>query len=255
MLTDFLAHPLTRDLSIDDPRTTDLRRTIIHQKAFLRKIYEEWYTLLAATVPIQAGGVVELGSGAGFLNKFIPDLITTEVFPCKNIKLIADATRLPLGDKSLRAIVMTDVLHHIPDSERFLSEASRCLASGGVLSMIEPWVSPWSKLIYKNLHSEPFVPEAVDWKVPGSGPLSGANGAVPWIIFHRDSRQFDAKFPELQIEEIKLLMPFRYLVSGGISMRNMMPVQLFPFWTALENLVSPWMSRLAMFALIVIRKQ
>jgi 2-polyprenyl-3-methyl-5-hydroxy-6-metoxy-1,4-benzoquinol methylase len=49
--------------------------------------------------------------------------------------------------ESLRGIVMTNVLHHIPDARAFLKEAARCLHPGGVIAMIEPWVSPWSRLI------------------------------------------------------------------------------------------------------------
>lgn len=36
-----LGHPLTRGLSVDDPRTTLLRRSIIQDKAFLRALYSE----------------------------------------------------------------------------------------------------------------------------------------------------------------------------------------------------------------------
>ena len=43
MLRSILAHPLTRGRSIDDPVTTDLRRSIITSKPFLRAIYEDWY--------------------------------------------------------------------------------------------------------------------------------------------------------------------------------------------------------------------
>jgi hypothetical protein len=38
MIKSVLAHPLTRGLDIDDPRTTGLHREIIQSKRFLRKI-------------------------------------------------------------------------------------------------------------------------------------------------------------------------------------------------------------------------
>jgi hypothetical protein len=87
--------------------------------------------------------------------------------------------------------------------------------------MIEPWACGWSKLLYGHLHHEPFLPEANSWEIPESGPLSGANGALPWIIFVRDRKILASKFPELEIEEIVPMMPLRYLVSEGISMRNL----------------------------------
>ena len=69
MLRKLLAHPLTRGLDIDHPQTTHLRKQIIQQNSFLRKIYLEWYTALAAALPRPPGAILELGSGAGFLNE------------------------------------------------------------------------------------------------------------------------------------------------------------------------------------------
>jgi hypothetical protein len=50
-------------------------------------------------------------------------------------------------------------------------------------------------------------------------------------------------------------MPFRYLVSGGISMRNLMPSLTFRAWRRVEWLMDPWMSRWAMFAQITLRRR
>ena len=40
--------------------------------------------------------------------------------------------------------------------------------------MIEPWVSAWARFVWGRLHHEPFAPEASSWRIPSSGPLSGA---------------------------------------------------------------------------------
>jgi len=89
--------------------------------------------------------------------------------------------------------------------------------------MIEPWVTSWSRLVYRHLHHEPFRPQATEWECPANGPLSGANGALPWMIFERDRDQFEREYLVWQVRLIKPLMPFRYLVSGGVSMRSLMP--------------------------------
>jgi SAM-dependent methyltransferase len=254
MLKKYLVHPLTRDLDIDDPHTTHLRRQIIHQKSFLRQIYQEWYKTIATTLPIDEKPVLELGSGAGFLNDFVPNLITSEIFYCSNINVALDGQKLPFANKALRGLVMTDVLHHLPQSQRFFSEAIRCVQPGGVISMIEPWVTPWSRLIYTKLHHEPFHTDVLEWKFPSCGPLSGANGALPWIIFERDRLQFEKEFSKLKIQLIKPIMPFRYLVSGGVSLRSLMPSWTFNLWRIIENALEPWMNNLAMFAHIVLRR-
>jgi SAM-dependent methyltransferase len=241
-------------MDLDDPATTQLRRRIIREKPFLKRIYDEWYALLADAVPAGPEPVLELGSGAGFLDEVIPGLITSDVFECDGLDLICDGCRLPMPDASLRGIVMADVLHHILDTEAFFAEAIRCIKPGGVVAMTEPWVSKWSTLVYTRLHHEPFVPSASDWKFPSSGPLSGANGALPWIIFQRDRNRFEQRFPGLRIETVRPMMPLRYLLSGGVSMRSLTPAFTYRFWRTVEAAMGPQMHNLAMFAHIVLRR-
>ena len=254
MFKHLLAHPLTRGLDIDDPRCTELRRCLIRNKSFLRQVYQEWYEAIAALLPLDKGRVLELGSGGGFLADFIPELITSEAFLCQHVRVVLDGLQLPFANESLRGIVMTDVLHHLPQPRKFFAEASRCVRSGGLVIMVEPWVTPWSQLVYSKFHHEPFQPEAVEWSFPVEGPVSGANSAMPWIIFDRDRSLLEKEFPEWQIQTIKPFMPFRYLLSGGVSLRSLMPGWSFALWRNVENLLQPWMKSLAMFALIVLSK-
>lgn len=253
-LRQWLAHPLTSALDIDDPRTTQLRRSILREKGFLRHIYQEWYRAIATALPGAEGAVLELGSGAGFLGDFLPDLITSELFPCADVRVVLDGLALPFANASLRGIVMTDVLHHISAPRRLFVEAARCVRPQGAMVLIEPWVTPWSRVIYTRLHHEPFCPEAAAWEFPPRGPLSGANMALPWMMFARDRAQFEREFPEWDIQTIDGMMPFRYLVSGGVSLRSLMPERTFGMWRSLEKLLHPWMDTLAMFARIVLRR-
>src|SRR6266480_3307819 len=138
-LKSLLAHPLTRGADLDDPKTTALRRRIIEEKPFLRRIYQEWYETLAADLPPGDGAVLELGSGAGFFRDVVAETICTDVFVCPGIDVVLDGQRLPLADASLRAIMMTDVFHHLPRAGDFLLEAARCVRPGGVIAMVEPW--------------------------------------------------------------------------------------------------------------------
>ncbi len=252
LLKRLLAHPLTRGLDIDDPSTTSRRRAIIESKPFLKRIYQEWYETISGHLPDIDGPVLELGSGAGFLSRYVPRLITSEIFNCPGIQVVLDGQALPIAMESLRAIVMTDVLHHVPDPRRFFREAARCLRVGGRILLIEPWVSRWSRIVYTHLHHEPFQPDSRDWTIPLNGPLSGANGAMPWIIFERDIEQFAAAFPRLKVELVQPFMPFRYLVSGGVSLRTLMPNTTFRLWRSLEAAMAKHMRTWAMFALIVI---
>jgi SAM-dependent methyltransferase len=254
MLRKLLAHPLTRGMEVDDPRTTALRRRIIRRDGLLRRVYLEWYALVAEALPAVEGQVLEVGSGAGFMDEVIPGLITSDVLPAPGVSVVLDAARLPFAEGALRAIVMTDAFHHMARAGQFLAEAVRCLTPGGMVVMIEPWNTPWGRFVYGRLHPEPFRPESASWELPPGGPLSGANGALPWIVFERDRRRFEREFPQLRLLGVQPLMPFRYLVSGGVGFRRMAPVRTWPFWCAVEKIVSGWMHLLAMFALIRLAK-
>jgi SAM-dependent methyltransferase len=248
-----LAHPATRTLSVDDPQTTLLRRQIIENKGFLREIYVEWYgKIIGCLPPHKRHNVLELGAGAGFFQSLLPQTITSEVFALPDIQLVADACILPLADNSLDAVVMTDVFHHIPDVAKFLKEAARCVRTEGKIVMVEPWRTWWSEKIYTHLHHEPFLTTS-NWEIPNGGPLSGANGALPWIVFERDRSLFEKDYSEWKINNITPMMPFSYLLSGGVSLRSLVPRCAYRAIRAIEGRFNQqsW----AMFALIELERR
>ncbi len=253
MALSFLRHPLTRDLDLNDPRSTVFRKHIIREKRFLRRVYQEWYQWIAGELTGTGGPVLEIGSGGGFLKEYVPGLITSEVFHISGVDIVLDGCVLPFERASLGAIVMVDVFHHLPDVRAFLGEAQRCLKPGGKVTMVEPWITPWSRVIYRHVHHEPLDQHAVQWAFLRTGPLSGANIALPWIVFHRDRQKFERLFAGLAIEKIVVEMPFRYLLSGGVSLRSLMPGILYGFWACLEQWLSPLNRAIGMFSRIVVR--
>lgn len=238
-------------MDVDDPATTLLRRARLQQKPFLRRIYLEWYDLLLARIQ-DLDPVLELGSGGGFLSELQPGILRSDLIKIPGNSLTADACRLPFKDGALGAIVMTNVLHHIPDVAQFMAEATRCLRPGGRVVMVEPWNTLWSRWVYRSLHTEPFDPEAT-WKFPFRGPLSSANNALPWILFHRDRHQFEKAFPDLEVIEIQPLMPLVYLLSGGISTLLGAPGWSYRTCRTLEQILG--LDRQGLFALIALERQ
>ena len=243
---------MKKDRGLDERERARQRTALVKGRPFLRRIYEEWYRDISSSLPPGAEPVLELGSGGGFLSRFIPGLITSEVFFCDDIRLVLDGCTLPFSGNSLRAVVMTNVLHHLPEPRRFFKEASRCVRRGGRLIMVEPWVTAWSSFVYSKLHHEPFYPRGAGWEYPAGGPLSGANSALPWIIFHRDRARFQQEFPEWRVHSLIPAMPFRYLLSGGVSHPGLMPGWSFTLWRHVERMLHPWFRSLAMFARIVL---
>jgi hypothetical protein len=118
--------------------------------------------------------------------------------------------------------------------------------------MSEPWVTSWSRFVYQNFHHEPFQPDQPEWEIVPGGPLSGANGALPWMIFERDRDRFQRQHPEWEITEIIPHTPIRYLLSGGVSKRSLIPVWGGTAVSRLEQILDPWRDQLAMFAFIVL---
>jgi SAM-dependent methyltransferase len=251
VLTRLLAHPATKGLDLDSPETTALRREIVCGKPFLKAVYDEWYDLIVERVPEIEGDVLELGSGGGFLETRISGLLTSDVFVVPGIDRIIDARSLPFEDGVLRAIVMVNVLHHVPEVGEFFSEAERALRPGGRVVMIEPWNTAWSRYVHERWHNEPFRPDASTWSFPESGPLCGANAALPWIVFARDRGMFESGWPGLRVAEVNPFMALRYLASGGVSLRSLQPGWSYRWWQWLEK-ATGLEQKMAVFAVIVV---
>jgi len=235
--------------SLDNPQTTAARQLLLKRTGYLRSLYEFWYQEIIACLPDAPGQILELGSGGGFLEERIPGLRTSDVMSIPGVELTVDARALPFTQASLRAIVGTNVLHHVPNIERFLAEAERVLVDRGRLVFIEPWPTPLSRLVYAHLHHEPFDIDR-DWSIPDGGPLTAANGALPWIVFERDRIRLEREFPHLTVVRTRALMPLTYLLSGGIGRAWPLPSIFFRLVRTIE---AP-LDRLGLFALIVIER-
>jgi len=251
----WLRLPETAGLDLDDPQLTELRFQIIERKPFLRHVYERFYReLLEPARSVPPGAQAEFGAGGGFLQRVAPQVITTEFLAVRGVDMRTSAEAMPFADGALSAVYMLDVLHHLPHPRAFFAELVRCLKPGGRAVMVEPYLSAWSRFVYGRLHHEP-VDERAPWELASTGPLSGANTALPWIVFERDLATFRAEFPALTLVEYRPIMPLAYLLSGGVSMRSLAPGFAFPLVQALETGLTPLNRQLAMFCVIVLERR
>ncbi len=215
--------------SLDSPERTLHHREILLKKKFMRELYVEWYKYFEDSLKvIPEGKILEIGSGGGFLKDVLPQVITSDIIPLPTNDLTMSALEMPFSENELAAIFMIDTFHHLPDAEIFLKEVDRVLKRSGKVIMIEPANSLWGRFIYKNFHHEPFDPSG-SWTFPSSGPLSGANGALPWIVFKRDRERFLKEFPRLRIVSMTYHTPLLYLISGGFTMPQLLPDFVYPF--------------------------
>lgn len=248
----WLTVPELRDLDVDHPEAARRRRELLRARRGLAAIYRSWYDRVAGALPPPPGRVLELGSGGGFLAERVPEAITSELMPLPGVDLRLDAAALPVRPGSLRALVLIEVFHHLPRPRALLAEAARAVRPGGVVAMVEPWVTAWSRRVYR-LHPEPFDPDAPAWEAAPGGPLSGANIALPWIVFARDRRRFESEFPCWRLETVEPFLPFGYLVTGGLSLRAGAVRWTAPLVRRLER-IGGLDRRLGMFAWIVLRR-
>lgn len=248
---------------LDLPETTITHAEILKKKPLLKKIYTQWYQQfineLQSHFPDYKDNhsyfFLEIGSGGGFLKELFPQIKTSDILPLPFVDYVFSAEKFPMKDASIDAIFMLNVLHHIPNAENFFSEAQRCLKPGGFIFMIEPANTPFARFIYKNFHHENFDTKQINWHFTSKGPLSSANGALPWIIFRRDYEKFKKLYPDLQLIKYQYHTPFAYLLSGGFSAQSMLPGFMFPVISFFEKISSPLHNFLGMFVSLKIVKK
>lgn len=227
---------------VDDPGRYQELRSRIRGKHSLNAIYREVYAKYAACIAKcpPGGGVLELGSGAGFAREVIPELIASDLLAYEELDVVLDARRLPFASGALRAIVMFNVFHHIPDVGALLAECERVLRPGGRVLLVDQHPGVVGAPILRYVHHEPYDPRA-GWTFQSSGPLSGANGALCWIVFRRDRAEFERRFPGLTIERYEPHTPLRYWLSGGLKPWTLLPRALYGAATAFDHgLAAVW---------------
>lgn len=238
---------------LDHPLRTVEHRDLILSNKYLKKTYEEWYSYLIDALPKIDGDILEIGSGGGFLKQVLPQVITSDILELEYCDLCFSAEDLPFQDETLSAIMMVNVLHHIPNPEKFFSEAERCLKPGGKILLIEPTRTFLSQLFYKKIHHEAFdVNES--WQLQPGSPLSNSNQATPWMILKRDKKKFDTLFPKLLRIKYKVLMPFNNVLSGGLSWQPLLPLWMYSAVRFFERILSPFSSIIGFFAFAEIEK-
>ena len=238
------------DIPFDTAEKTLLHKEIIQSKPFLRNLYLDWYrTFVDEAQKIPTGKIVELGSGGGFLKEMIPNIITSDILPLATNDMTFSALNIPFSADSLSGLFMVDTFHHLPDARQFLNEANRVLKEGGKLIMVEPANSLWGRFIYTRFHHEPFEPKG-NWQIPDTGSLSSANIALPCIVFVRDKAIFESNFPDLVIEEITFHTPLRYILSGGVSFKQLVPDLSYPFFRKFDAFLSSLSKQLSMLVTI-----
>ncbi|MEO5568032.1 MAG: class I SAM-dependent methyltransferase [Gemmatimonadaceae bacterium] len=256
---DWLLDPRVRDLDVDSPEFSLAHRRVMLQKPLVQQLFRDFYRRCreADDQMLSGDGIrVEIGSGSGFMAEHLPDVITSDIKPLPFVQLVCRGEEMPFPDASVRALYAINTFHHLPTPRIFFSELVRILQPGGGAIFIEPYYGPVARQLFKRLHaSEGFDESAPDWEAPpGSGPFSRANQALSYIVFNRDRRQFESEFPRLSIVSDTPHTHLRYVLSGGVNFRQLIPTAGAPLVNLAEHVLSPLNGLLALQHTIVLRK-
>lgn len=252
----FLKEPSLKGIPVGSPEFFARQKALIEERPLLKSCYDDWYSRLLADVnSVPARGILlELGSGGSRLKDLEPRFITSDVVPDVADRVI-DACVLPFEDDSIQAIALTHVLHHIPDVEAFFREASRSLIPGGVITMIEVAHTPFARFFFDRFHPEPYEDSNLEWSFGQQDSMMDSNQALSWMIFVRDRERFEKLFPDLIIESFAFTPWFAYLISGGVTMRDLIPHFLVPVLLGIEWLLTPLRPLFALHWHIRIRRK
>ena len=207
--------------------------------------------------------ILEIGSGTSPLKRFHSNVVSSDVLELDYLDLVFDCHEIdklvPIEDKSLDVITLTNVLHHLKSPIGFLNAAAAKLKPGGKVIATEPYFSVLSSFIFKCLHhesvrfriSEPELDEV-------EGPLASANIALPWLIFYRRRDWLDRLNKNYDVDRLSV-RPFSalsYMMTGGIARKFPIPGLLyrvlFPVDLALSRYF-PWLCA-SFFTLILTRR-
>lgn len=258
-LFDILRDPLLDGMDVDAESRLQLHLKMLKRKRMLREVFTEFHCLFRKLDRqfLSGNGVeVELGSGVAPMRDSYPGVLATDIVYAPHLDRVLNAEAMDLPDKSVRTIYAQNCFHHFPHPDLFFRELDRVLVPGGGAILLEPYYGPFATFLYKRLfRTEGFDKTYPSWETPLTGPMNGANQALSYLVFIRDRKEFERKHPSLKMVHHEVVGNYlKYLLSGGLNFRQLLPDSLTGFVGVLEKLMSPFNRWIALHHVVVIRK-
>ena len=146
-----------------------------------------------------------------------PEVINVDIFPFKNVDVLADATRLPFLTSSVDAVCCDDVLEHVPHPELVAAEILRVLKPGGRAYIGVPFMYPYhvSPKDYTRWTMEGVTALFAGGRVTKQGvvygPVSGALITLASLFALLVSFGWSPLYKLLKYVFMLLLAPFKFL--------------------------------------------
>jgi SAM-dependent methyltransferase len=223
------------------------------KKPILRAVYGDLYQKIEKAVI--TGDTLEIGGGIGNLRIGRGRIIKSDIQHYSGVDVVADAQQLPFASGVFSNIVLFDVLHHLQCPLLFFAEAKRILKPGGRVIMVEPGITPISKLLYKIGHDEP-VEMGWDMNSPCKADADkdpyDSNQAIPTILFKRYPQLFLKEIRGFTISSSDWLSIFVYPLSGGFKPWSLLPYKWVHAMLKVEERLLPFLGSLMAFRLMVV---
>ncbi len=227
-------------------------RAVWQSKPALRAVYDDYYRRMARWR--RPGPSLEIGAGSGNLKERLPDVIASDIVGSPWLDAVLDAQALPFVDGSLASVVGVDVLHHIEYPSRFLREIGRVLRPGGRLVVVEPAITPVSRIVFALGHPEPVDMRAdplVDGTPDPSRDPMESNQAIPTLLA-RHRHRLETEFPDLKVLHSELLSLGAYPLSGGFRPWTLLPGVLVRPMLRIEERLAPLVGSVLAFRLLLV---
>ena len=224
-----------------------------NEKPVLRAIYSNLYQKIEDVA--RSGDTLEIGGGIGNLHIRRGRVIKSDIQHSDGVDVVADAQKLPFDSEVFSNIVLFDVLHHLQCPLLFFAEAQRVLKPGGRVIMVEPGITPVSKLLYKMWHEEPVE---MDWDMHTPCEVNvnrdpyASNQAIPTILFKRDPQLFLEAVKGFKINSSDWLSLFAYPLSGGFKSWSLLPYKWVHILLKIEEKILPFLGGLMAFRFMVV---
>ncbi|OGS99143.1 MAG: methyltransferase [Gallionellales bacterium RIFCSPLOWO2_12_FULL_59_22] len=247
-------------MDIDGKNRLELHRRMLEKKHMLRDVFTEFHHLFRKLDQqfLSGSGIeIELGAGVSPMRDSFPEVMATDIIEAPHLDRVINAEAMDIGDTSVRTIFGQNCFHHFSHPDRFLHELDRVLVPGGGAILLEPYYGPFAEFLYKRLfRTESFDKAYPSWEIPAAGPMYGANQALSYIVFVRDRKEYERKYPSLKIVHQELVGNYlKYLLSGGLNFRQLLPDSFIGLVRLLEKLLSPFNRWIALHHILVIRKE
>lgn len=257
-LRNYLKEKSLVNLCVDEDDILVEQKKIIKKKKLLKDIVFSYYRKFISFDELYFSGKgkkVELGAGTSLIKELFPEVVTTDIRSHRDLDCTIDSQDMNFKNESIRSILGVNCFHHFPKPHFFFKELQRVLIPGGGCVLIEPYFGIFSRWFFNRLHETEFFDMNQKGWTQEVDVMSKANQALSYIVFFRDKKEFNNKYPNLEVIHHEIINnTFTHLFSGGLNYKQLVPDFLVFFVKVFDFMLQPLIKYIGLHHIIVLRK-